>query len=105
MPKHFVLLVGLAACSSSGNPTGIAPETCPTDSTLTYTSFGESFVATNCLSCHDRQQPVLTSQAAIQANSANILDVAVYTDAMPQSSNMSIDERQLLGEWLACGAP
>jgi hypothetical protein len=41
----------------------------------------------------------------VQANAAAILDVAVYTDAMPSDANMALAERELLGEWLACGAP
>ena len=73
---------------------------------LTYTNFGQSFIADNCNSCHDSdQKPSLATLSAIQANSAKILDTAVYTDAMPQNTNMTTQERELLGEWLACGAP
>jgi len=99
-----VLLASLAACTSA-NSTGISPVSCPSDSTLTYASFGESFVSSNCLSCHDRQAPTLTTHAAIQANTDAILNEAVYTDAMPQNASMDISERELLGEWIACGAP
>ena len=95
----------LAACTTVSS-TGIATETCPTDSTLTYASFGASFISDNCLSCHATQQhPALSTQAEVQANSSDILQNAVYTNAMPENADMSLDDRQLLGEWLACGAP
>ena len=59
----------------------------------------------NCLHCHIHQRPVLTTQAQVQASAAAILDQAVYTDAMPQKAGMDIAEREMLGEWLSCGAP
>ena len=94
----------LVACTSSGQPTGISNLSCPPDSTLTYANFGEDSIAANCLSCHNRTKPLLTTQAQIQAEASTILDVAVYTDAMPRNANMPLPERELLGEWLACGA-
>lgn len=73
---------------------------------MTYENFGSAFVTDNCLSCHaSREQPTLSTQLQIQANRARILDAAVYSDAMPQNSDMAIAEREMLGEWLACGAP
>jgi uncharacterized membrane protein len=73
---------------------------------LTYENFGSAFVTDNCLSCHaSREQPTLSTQLQIQANRARILDAAVYSYAMPQNSDMAIAEREMLGEWLACGAP
>lgn len=101
-----VLALCLAACTSSANPTGIAPVTCSTGSALSYENFGKSFISDNCGSCHDSKQgPSLATLTAIQANIPAILDTAVYTDAMPQDSNMPTQERELLNEWLACGAP
>lgn len=104
MIKRLVLICVLGACNSASS-TGIAEVTCPTDSTLTYETFGQDFVTTHCLSCHDQENPTLTSQAAIRQSSARILDAAVYTDAMPEDHDLSISDRELLGEWLACGAP
>jgi uncharacterized membrane protein len=74
---------------------------------LTYANFGEELFVANCTThgCHDRKNPVLTTQAQIQAHASAILDEAVYTDAMPDSGDMPLRERELLGEWLACGAP
>lgn len=48
---------------------------------------------------------MLTTQADLKAHASTILDVAVYTDAMPESSGMTLTEREKLGEWIACGAP
>ena len=94
----------LAACTSASS-TGIPPVSCPPDSTLTYASFGEELIASHCLSCHDRTRPVLTTQVQIQAKTDAVLDGAVYTDAMPERADMPLAQRELLGEWLACGAP
>ena len=41
----------------------------------------------------------------IQANTGSIIDLAVYTDAMPQGGDLPLAQRMQLGEWLACGAP
>jgi hypothetical protein len=45
----------LAGCDghghdSEGKPSGA---TCPNGSTLTYANFGQSFMTTYCMSCHD----------------------------------------------------
>jgi len=101
----FALLV--AACTSSSS-SGIAAQdvVCPTDSTLTYESFGSTFLTDNCLSCHtSKERPALTTHAAVVANKNNILSAAVTSTKMPADSSMAVEERQLLGEWLACGAP
>ena len=57
------------------------------------------------MGCHDKDQPSLGSQAQVQMNSARILDAAVYTTSMPKNTDLSVEERQMLGNWLACGAP
>lgn len=101
-----ILCLALAACTSSAQSTGIDPITCPTSSTLTYANFGAAFMTNNCLQCHaSKDSPTLTSQGQIKVNASRILDAAVYTDAMPKDARMAVPERQMLGEWLACGAP
>ena len=47
----------------------------------------------------------MTAQSVIQQNTSSILQEAVYTDAMPENHDISLMEREKLGEWLACGAP
>ena len=107
MIRSALLAVALAACAT--NPSsGItsADVTCPPDSTLTYENFGSAFLADNCLSCHTSQQrPTLATQPSVQANTTAIIDVAVISTKMPNNGPMAIEERQMLGEWLACGAP
>jgi hypothetical protein len=105
---RFAALLALASACSGASSTGIEPVTCPpAGTTLTYANFGEELFANHCTTsgCHDRKQPVLTTQAAIQQHTAAILDEAVYTDAMPENHDMAFHDRELLGEWLACGAP
>jgi uncharacterized membrane protein len=102
----FLSIVFVAACADSSTGIDTAALTCPPDSTLTYQSFGEPLIADRCLSCHaSRESPRLTSVEQIRANSAAIMESAVGTSKMPEGIGMSLEERELLGEWLACGAP
>ena len=94
-----------AACASGASSTGISDVSCPPSSTLTYANFGKDMITSECMSCHSTQSPKLGTQAQIQAQTSRILDAAVYTDAMPRNADMTVEQRQLLGEWLACGAP
>jgi hypothetical protein len=103
----LVALLSASACTGA-NSTGIDTVSCPpTGTTLTYANFGQQLFSSTCAKsgCHDHKQPVLTTQSAIQQHSDMILQEAVYTDAMPQSGDMPLAEREQLGEWLACGAP
>ncbi|MBV8759868.1 MAG: hypothetical protein JO257_21440 [Deltaproteobacteria bacterium] len=105
MTKTFLCAALLAACTSASS-TGITSANLSCDSSLTYANFGSAFIQTNCLSCHaTKEQPTLSTQAQILANSSRILEQAVYTTAMPQDTNISNAERQMLGDWLQCGAP
>lgn len=105
MHRLVVLCFVLGACNSAES-TGIPPVSCPTGSTLTYANFGSAFMTDHCLECHaTRESPKLTTEVQIVANRSRILQQAVYTNAMPDDADMSIAEREMLGEWLACGAP
>lgn len=104
MRNVLIACLFVAACGPSS--TGIDTVSCPTDSTLTYANFGAAFMEANCLSCHDgNERPSLATQSGVQANMGHILDEAVYTDSMPEDADMTIAEREMLGEWIACGAP
>lgn len=107
MRKLFIAsALFIAACTSGGASTGIEPVTCPTDSTLTYENFGQAVIEERCLACHDsKESPRLTTVAAIRSHMDSILDEAVYTTSMPEGESMPLAEREMLGEWLACGAP
>jgi hypothetical protein len=100
------------ACGGSG-PGDSTGSTCPTGSTLTYTSFGQEFMTNHCLSCHRAggpETPTLSTLDQIRANkdvidrSAAAGPKAVNT-YMPDGSSVPEAERRQLGEWLACGAP
>lgn len=98
----------LAACAAGDTSTGLDTSTlsCPPESTLTYENFGQTVMADNCVSCHSgKESPRLDSVEQIRANTNAIMLEAVETTNMPDNSSMVLEERQLLGEWLACGAP
>lgn len=107
MLRVAMLCSALVACTSAPS-TGIDTSslTCPPESTLTYETFGQALISDNCLSCHaGKESPRLDTVAAIRANKTAILREAVGTAAMPEDSDMVLEDRQALGEWLACGAP
>jgi uncharacterized membrane protein len=102
--------LGLPSCSQDGAQDAGSGATCPSDSTLTYANFGQMFIADNCLRCHSRREPTLQNHAAIQANLDGIDRVAAagpksVNTTMPEGASVTVEQRTLLGEWLACGAP
>lgn len=104
--KSLLFVAALTAACTSASSTGITSSDITCDQSLSYASFGESFMQTNCLSCHaTKDNPRLSTQNEIKANASKILDQAVYTDAMPQDSSMANADRIKLGQWLSCGAP
>src|SRR4051812_3344624 len=114
--RHFGIasLAALAcfACGGGGlgDPTG---SSCPTDSKLTYESFGSAFFTNNCLSCHRSsgpESPKFDTVEQIRANKNDIDRAAAagpdaVNDYMPDGASVAESERRKLGEWLACGAP
>lgn len=102
-----------------GPPTGAA---CPEGSTLTYETFGRSFMETHCLRCHSASVTGAAREGApADHNFDTLIEVqglAEHIDGMagigPDSTNEIMptddpkptdDERAQLAEWLACGAP
>lgn len=111
------MIVGLSLAAllpgcgeEEGEPTG---STCPTDSTLTYETFGQAFFATNCLSCHASAGPESPKYDTVEQIRANADDIdrqaasgpAATNTIMPEGASVATEERKKLGEWLACGAP
>lgn len=102
-------VAALVGCGDSGGTS--TGSTCPQGSTLTYENFGRAFIQTNCNGCHGASQsPTLTTQAAVQANATRIDELAASgpnatNTTMPEGASVSVEDRQKLGEWLACGAP
>jgi hypothetical protein len=108
---YLCLFLGPVACGGGeglGEATG---STCPSDSTLTYATFGQAFFQGHCLSCHTRtESPTLSTLEQIRANSSKIDRAAAagpnaVNTYMPETGSVSEAERRQLGEWLACGAP
>ena len=91
---------------------------CP-DPTLTYTAFGQPFIAKYCASCHGGSVTgdarmgapptyVFDSLAQVKLHEVEMRTDVVTTKEMPfgtSSLKPSDDERDRFGEWLDCGAP
>ncbi len=94
--------------------------TCPEGSTLTWESFGQDFMTTYCTECHastlmgaDRQGAPLYHDFDTLDGVLPVLDhidwkaasgPAATNELMPPAGNPTptLEERQQLGEWLAC---
>jgi uncharacterized membrane protein len=114
----------LGACEDGhdegeGTPSGAE---CPEESSLTYDSFAKNFLESYCTRCHSNS---LTGSARNGApNDHNFDTLALVKEQLdhidgeaaagPDAVNESMpigaptpteEERQQLGEWIACGAP
>jgi cytochrome c1 len=94
--------------------------TCPDNSTLTYTNFGKQFFENYCLRCHSEK---VTGDARMMAPADHNFDqlsdidlLSMHIDEMagsgPKATNTTMppsdpkptmEERQKLSEWIACG--
>ena len=98
----------MIGCGSDAAGTGIDINAleCPQGSTLTYQNYTATWIQDRCLRCHAGQnRPMLTSYESVMANKQDFLFTAAGTTEMPEGLNIPLEERQLLGEWFACGAP
>jgi uncharacterized membrane protein len=109
-----LVLAALAACLPSTET--IDDATCPEDSELTYDNFGAEYLATYCQRCHasaaadrngapssitfDTVEEVRDHMDRIYARAAGD-----NTSMPPGTDDPPAAEREMLGEWLACGAP
>lgn len=106
--------------SSSGAPPewmSLDERPCPDDSDLTWENFGGPFVLTYCTGCHHSELPAdvrqnapyainLESVELVRQNADRMWARAADQNAtMPPAGAPGADEREWLGEWLACGAP
>ena len=112
----------LAGCSEEplfGPPTG---STCPPVQTLSWDNFAAQFMTDYCTRCHDSK---LMGDDRMGATSFHDFDtyfgtkavkdhIELTTAAGPDAVNDSmppdgpyptLEERQKLGEWIACGLP
>ena len=114
---------GAGCCSDSsvlGPPT---KSTCPPQGTsLTYNNFGKPFMESYCTRCHDSNKMGEMRQGAPAYHDFDTLigikQVSNHVDETaasgPEATNLAMPpdgakptlaERQMLGEWIACGMP
>jgi hypothetical protein len=97
--------------------------TCPPSNAPTAQSFGTAFLETYCLSCHSQSVTGAARQGATMGVDFDTLDdvrrqlalIDMHVAARPNATNTGMppaqrpqptqQERELLGQWLACGAP
>jgi hypothetical protein len=95
---------------------------CPDDSILTYDNFGKKFMADYCTTCHSSSlSGAARNEAPDDHNFDTLADVDLmkehidqYAGSGPASTNTrmplgntkpTMEERQKLSEWIACGVP
>lgn len=98
-------------------PTRLSERACPPDSFLTYESFGGPFIYSYCSGCHSKDLPEgMRQDAPIGSDFDTLESTRAWADriwaraadhnlTMPPIGGPDDDEREMLGEWLACGAP
>ena len=121
MRVYLALALLAAGCTTTvlfGPPTQAV---CAPGSTLSYASFGQPFMETYCVQCHssklmgpDRHgAPLLHDFDTLYGIQPFISHIDETTAAGPAATNTSMPldppqpsqaEREMLGEWLACGA-
>lgn len=106
-----------AETTTGGEWASLDDRPCPEDSILTYENFGGPFMISQCTGCHhaglpegERQMAPLAvnfdTVEAIRAQADRVWARAADQNAtMPPAGAPGADERAMLGEWLACGAP
>jgi uncharacterized membrane protein len=109
-----------AGCGEDGTgddpPAGPPGDACET-SYLDHASFGEPFLLDWCTGCHSSALPPnMRQQAPADVNFDTLEDARRWAPrigaratgampTMPPAGGPSAEERALLAEWLACGAP
>ncbi len=124
MASMVVALLGSAACGEhshavEGKFTGAV---CPSNSTLTYATFGKTFLDTYCVECHDANKTGAARKGAPEFHDFDTLvglkQVADHADEYagsgPAATNLlmpedgtgpipTLTERVQFSEWIACG--
>jgi hypothetical protein len=88
----------------------------PGGTTLTYENFGQAFFAANCNSCHSADNGARygapdtyafqTIDQIREHKDRIFVRAADANDSMPPGpDDPPLDQREKLGDWLACGAP
>jgi uncharacterized membrane protein len=83
---------------------------------LRYDNFGSPFIVNWCRACHSADAPAdMRQKAPAEVNFDNLSEIRRWSFAiqrsagdgvsMPPAGGPSSEERQMLVEWLGCGAP
>jgi len=83
---------------------------------LRYDNFGSPFIVNWCRACHSADAPAdMRQKAPAEVNFDNLSEIRRWSFAiqrsagdgvsMPPAGGPSSEERQMLIEWLGCGAP
>jgi hypothetical protein len=108
---------GEEAAEDTGPWGSLKERPCPEESYLTYDDFGGPFLLTWCDGCHSVDLPDGSRQGAPLGVDFDTIDdvrrqkkriwarAGDQNDTMPPIGGPDEEERALLGEWLACGAP
>ncbi|MFO0618883.1 MAG: hypothetical protein U0414_40215 [Polyangiaceae bacterium] len=98
-------------------PKALAQRECPPDSVLTYENFGGPFIYSYCSGCHSKDLPEgMRQDAPLQSDFDTLASTrlwaariwaraADHNTTMPPIGGPDDEDRERLGEWLACGAP
>jgi uncharacterized membrane protein len=113
-----VALATLAALgrAASGHWTELDEVSCPPDSQLSYENFAAGFFAAHCNTCHsvgvDDRRGAPRAYVFDSYEQAFALRERVFLRSAADNSSMPpgpddppVEERDMLAEWIACGAP
>ncbi len=116
-------VVSISGCGgpSDGPTQSVCPP--PSDSLLTYDNFGKAFMRKYCVQCHAatvsgqarNMAPAGSDFDTLEGIKARLPNIDAWAAAGPAFTNRLMppkgeyakptdEERQKLGEWLACGA-
>jgi uncharacterized membrane protein len=109
-------LAALAALGALGAACGADTDPTCAQSFLRYDNFGAPFIVNWCRACHSAGTPPdMRQQAPADVNFDTLPEIRRWSlairitagqgSSMPPAGGPSAEERQMLVEWLACGAP
>lgn len=119
----FTMGHGQGCCATDTSVLGPATGTaCPPSSTLSYATFGQPFMEGYCTRCHSSTKTGADRMGATLYHDFDsrlgVLHVADHVDRAagagplaandqmpPEGAMPSLAEREMLAEWIACGAP
>jgi uncharacterized membrane protein len=117
MRGELIAALALALCGGCFDGPTLDDETCPpAGTTLAYDNFGASFFAGWCQGCHASDainrhgapsHVTFDDVTQIRDRAARIFERSARSNVSmpPGLDDPSREERDLLAEWLACGAP